>query len=282
MSISSNTLDRMEMKESIEKEERHAILMIAFFNVDLIEQTLKSLLYSLSPPISPQTLPYDIYILENPSPNSSKILEMLKKYKHLIKKHILSDLNNFANIIVDAFDQNLIPTDYQYYSVTESDVYLDPGAYDEAISIMEKYQFKVCAIDLLLDNLPVKKYPMAHSWVPLPRYFKDYTVGLTGFQFIVFDGLFFLEYLASFQQKKDQARSTGQPCDLIRDQLLDQYCKQKGIVMARTKNKKLLHLGWNLYAEDDNEYVKLKAEVAQMKPLWSWTPGAKLTVIPEN
>src|SRR4030095_7280339 len=102
MSISSNTLDRMETKESIEKEEMHAILMIAFFNVDLIEQTLKSLLphaYSLSSSSSPQTLPYDIYILENPSPNSSKILEMLQKYKHLIKKHILSDLNNFANII---------------------------------------------------------------------------------------------------------------------------------------------------------------------------------------
>lgn len=254
---------------------KHAILMIAFFNCNLIEETLKSLIKDFTE----NSIPYDIYVLENSSPKSELIAEMLMKYKDFITKHIRSDINNFANIIIDAFTEELIPRNYKYYSVTESDVILNPNAYDEAIFILKKYKFHLCSIDLSLENLPVKKFPEAIHWVPQPIVFNEFLVGPTGFQFIVFRRKMFLKYIKTLITKRDSELKTSEkPIQLIRDQLLDHYCEKLGITWVRTKKSKLLHKGWDLYLDDDNEYVQYKKQQNKDKD-WGYTPGAKLTLI---
>lgn len=227
--------------------------MNAFFNVEHIERTLKS--------IQETKFECDIIILENPSKYSSEMKSMLSKYK--IHSHYICNENiegNIFHLFCNSY-QDLLKQ-YKYIAMTESDVVLDKGALDEIINLLDETtdDIGLGSIDIHLDTKKYYNLPIC-QWVPKSTIQNGYVVGNTGFQFIVFKLGFLFSFINAVNNKELCGNIELGDTNFygISDTNLASFAYKMNKLWIRTVKSKLDHIGWEHYIENNNEYVQLKA-----------------------
>ena len=111
---------------------KHAIIMLIYYNHDLIERTLKSFQkYRDNNDV-------DIYFIENPSKNSQLIKDLANTYN--VNYHYICS-ENIGGILFEYFlrkMKHVLYDKYDYISTTESDVVVEDGSIEESISILNE------------------------------------------------------------------------------------------------------------------------------------------------
>lgn len=231
---------------------KHAIIMLVYYNHDLIERTLKSFQkYRYNNDV-------DIFFIENPSKNSSYIKELVKKYN--INYHYICN-ENIGGMLVELFLRNMkdiLLYNYDYISTTESDVVVDDGSIEEAISILnENNEIPVSYIQINCDLEKYKKLPTA-IWVPKPTKYKTFYTGITGFQFITFRRNILYDFLDRLKNKEIMSPIACGCSDFhgLSDINLGIYINnilgQKGGIT----NIKLDHIGWEKYMDVNGNLIE--------------------------
>jgi hypothetical protein len=228
------------------------ILLNCFFNTAYIERTLISIINT--------NYNCDIIFLENPSKYSNDIKILAHKYN--IYKHFICNENiegNVFQIFVNKY-KNIIDN-YNYIAMSEADVELEKDSIKEAIEILNKSgdNVDVVSIDLLLNNEKYYNLPI-NQWVPSPIKVGEYTVGPTGFQFIIFKKYFLYEFINSLNKKEIcNGVALGVSNYMhISDSNLASFISKRNHLWVRTITNKLDHIGWEFYISNKGEYVEEK------------------------
>ena len=224
---------------------KHAIIMLVYYNYDLIERCLKSFSHYLKDNKA------DIYFIENPSIHSIKIKELVKKYN--INFHYICN-ENIGGCAFELFPRQnkSLMEKYEYISVTESDVIVENGAIEECIDILDNnVEVPVISIQLNCELYKYRNLPTS-KWVHRSQKYKTFYKGSTGFQFIMFRNYVLYDFLEKLNNKK-----IINPIALgcrnfygVSDSNLTHYIKMIKSVWART-NSKLDHIGWEKYVDKD-------------------------------
>ena len=231
---------------------RVLVLLNCFFNTDLIERTVISILET--------KYPCDIIFLENPSKYSNDIKELAKKYN--IYKHFICNDNidgNVFHLFCNSYHE--IIKKYTYIAMSEADVVLDKDSLHEGIDILNKSntEVEVLSIDLLLDHKKYYNLPI-DRWVPKPIKINEYSVGETGFQFIIFKNYVLHEFITSLNKKELVSPVALGVNDyyMMSDSNLKLFIEKRKRLWVRTIKNKLDHIGWEKYIFNNDEYVKIK------------------------
>jgi hypothetical protein len=228
------------------------ILFNCFFNVSDIERTIISIIET--------KYPCDIIFLENPSKYSYKIRELAIKYK--IYKHYICTDNIEGNVWQIFYNKykNIIEN-YKYIALSEADVVLDKGSLHESMELLSTSPSNVglLSIDLHMDTTKYYNLPIC-SWVPNPTKIGIYSVGGTGFQFIIFKQDTLNKFITSINKKE-------LICEValgihnyfgISDSNLTVFTKRNNLLWIRTTITKLDHIGWEHYILNNDEYTQEK------------------------
>ena len=230
------------------------ILMNVFFNIDFISRTLNS--------IKNQKHQQNITIifLENPSVNSDKIkhLAIQNNIEHYICDENIAGkiFHLYINLNIDYINK------FDYVVITESDVVLDSFVIDEQVFILNKYEDSGCCFCGVKCNLPKysKIQDKINTWIQKPIIKLDYSLGHTGFQFIMFKTNYLIEFINTLNKKKISstiARGSNN-YNYISDTNLYLFNKLKKIKNYQTKYNKLDHIGWETAVGLNKNYEILK------------------------
>jgi hypothetical protein len=231
---------------------RVLVLLNCFFNTDFIERTVVSIIET--------KYPCDIVFLENPSKYSEDIRLLAKKYN--VYKHFISNNNMEGNIfhLFCNLHSNIIEK-YTYIAMSEADVVLDKESLHEAIEILNysDKKIEILSIDILLDYKKYYNLPL-DNWVPKPINVNGYSVGSTGFQFIIFKNYVLNEFIKSLNKKElvSPVALGVNNFHMMSDSNLDMFIKKRETLWVRTIKNKLDHIGWEKYILNNDEYVKEK------------------------
>ena len=147
---------------------------------------------------------------------------------------------------------------YDYISTTESDVVVENGSIEEAISILnENDEIPVSYIQLNCDLEKYKKLPIS-SWVPKPVKYKTFYTGITGFQFITFRKDILYDFLNRLENKEIIAPIALGCSDYygISDTNLGIYIDNILRQKSGITNRKLDHIGWEKYMDINGNLVE--------------------------
>ena len=241
------------------KKKKMLIIMKVFFNYDFVERTIISIKNQKN-----NSIEYDIIFLETESKYSNKIKKLADKYK--IYKHFFIE-HNISNIpLIFSRDNKHIIDKYDFIALTEGDVVLEKGAFNEAFYIINKYNFPYCAIDLY-TNLPKYKniQNKINTWVLEPIIKKDYNIRKTGVQFMIFNKNIYNKLITDLLNKK-----ISSPIALgekkfygLSDSNIHLFLRLNNCKSITTKYNKLDHIGWEplIYNTKKNiEYKNIKKE----------------------
>ena len=197
----------------------------------------------------------DIIVVENPSANTPEISNFVQTLgdERSIKRYYLFDKNITNNAIHIAFDREReIIRKSKYVIISDGDVVShDKNWLDEEIRIMKKHpEVFTCGITLDLFNLPLKTFPHAKDWIPADKNeFPDYFETVTGTHLEILRGEEFCQLL-EWKDKNNVHLVDGS---------MHKYCEEVlHKKWARTKYATAHHLTWDLYADLNHPYTKLK------------------------
>ncbi|CUI15909.1 hypothetical protein PNK_0272 [Candidatus Protochlamydia naegleriophila] len=196
----------------------------------------------------------DIYVIENKSLQSSEnqlfCLDLL--HRQLITNYILFDeniSNNAFEVMIKRYKERIKVA--EYVLVTDGDLTVqDANWLSEEVEILNKHpEVFVCGVKLSLQNLPLKAFPESKSWVPEPTNTHEaYTEQLSGIHLTLWRSK---EFIALFEWMQ----SHGKP---FLDGVIHQYCAERGMKWAVTRQAEAVHLTWDIYADLEHPYVKAK------------------------
>ena len=237
---------------------KHAILICAFYNKELLDRTLESIYANNC------SHDFDIYFLENPSERSSEIHSLKNKYPK-IKFYICQE--NIDIGIFDAFIKHYMKEElekYEYITICEGDVVLDKESINEVINILDNNsEVKVCSVKL---HVNLKKYQaiqhLINSWVPPPAPYKDFNVGTTGLQFLTFRTGVLYNFLGNADKFPAPIAATNNHRYIgINDHCILKYCSHNKLTWAVTKEFGLDHTGWEgLLDMENSAYYKRRTK----------------------
>ena len=118
------------------------------------------------------------------------------------------------------------------------------------------------SIDLDLNYEKYDGLPL-NSWVPSFEMKNNYKVGATGIQFVIFKKQFLFDFFDAINEKKLNSGIALGTSEFygFSDSNLILYNNIQNKLWVRTQNTKLDHIGWELYLDNDNEYVKYKDQM---------------------
>lgn len=241
------------------------IVFIAFFNHEIISKSLDSFLSERK--WSRHSV--EILVLENESPKSEYVANVTRNLPVI---HFRYGKNAAANVIVRARQAGILKTeDYDFVAVTEGDVVLDSGLLDEAVDILARCpELDLVNADVHLTNLPLKNFPEAATWMPPAKEAGQYLVGDTGLQFVLSRREPFEAFLTALErgELRETTVLTWHPCQSFSDRNWRAFNAKRGKLWARTPERKLLHIGWDLYVDLDNDYIRLKNSLVASGSFW--------------
>jgi len=103
-------------------------------------------------------------------------------------------------------------------------------------------------------NLPLD------NWVPKPINVNGYSVGSTGFQFIIFKNYVLNEFIKSLNKKElvTPVALGVNNFHMMSDSNLNMFIKKRKTLWVRTIKNKLDHIGWEKYILNNDAYIKEK------------------------
>lgn len=230
-------------------------IVLVYKEVDIVKKSL-DFFASLSKYI-------DVIVIENPSNNTDEIrnhvFSLAKNGK--IKKYYLFE-SNVTNNAFDIVLENELTSwsKSKYLIVSDGDVVVDnPKAWLKETLRTLRYKNVFCVgAGLKLDNLPLKTFPDALSWIPPLINDSPFHEGRTGCQLLTLRSKDMLKFL---KWKEENGR-------FFTDGDMNNFCyKIIEKKWARTSQNLAYHLTWDLYANLDNEYTKLKTSKS-FKETW--------------
>jgi len=223
-------------------------VVVVFHDADTVKTSLDSLV-RLSDRL-------DIHVLENPSENTE---DCIRPYvegllaEGLVSQYVLFDENISNNAVEVFFDDGLLPADgYDHILLTDGDLLpLDDSWLDEELAILggDRAVF-ACGIALDASNLPLQVFPESKDWIAAPKSETDlYIEAPTGIQLVLMKADDFWKYW-KYRRAKELK---------FIDSVIHKYCREKlRRKWVRTKKSRAVHLTWNLYADPDHPYTKMK------------------------
>jgi hypothetical protein len=241
--------------------------VLVFDQLDIIKKSLDFL--------AKKTDQLEIIVIENPSRNSSKI----KRYVEglglagVVSRYYIFEKNITANaigVVLEAEAKRIRKS--PIVMVTDGDLTCDDSEWlTEELSILKSQNdVFACGVTLDLSNLPIKAFPEAVNWIPKPITVHDgYFEALTGLHLLIFRG----SELSGFCEWQ---KSNNTP---FVDGRLHEYCYEvMGMKWARTKNAQARHLTWDLYADREHAYTKIKT-AKDFKSTWHHNKTADFQLI---
>ena len=257
---------------------KHAIVMLAYFNCDLVERTLESFgNYRKNTSV-------DVFLIENPSKNSASMREIAVKYN--VAGHYMCS----ENVGVSLFEEFLRlrraqMSDYDFISITESDVVVEDGAIEETLSILqENAEIPIAQIQLNVDLDKYRKLLLGNEWwVPQPIRYKTFFRGMTGFQFVTLRKEVMYDVLDRLGRKEisgDISGMAGAPGTYtgLSDQTLGKYIRLHHEGLAAITNLRLDHIGWEKYLDSEG-YLCIQGEYSVEKSKHPFRHSIPCTIV---
>lgn len=169
-----------------------AIVMLVYYNYELVERSIKSF---------HSVFDGDIIFIENPSIHSDKMRELAVRYG--VSRHFICN-ENIGGCLIELFlrSYSSLLNKYDFVAITESDFVVQHGAIDETLNILvNNVEIDIVSIQLDITLPKYKKLPIK-SWVPTLHRYKNFYLGKTGFQFIMFRCHILYDFLKQLQTKE--------------------------------------------------------------------------------
>lgn len=224
---------------------KHAIVMLVYYNHDLIKRTLDSF------QLFRDNNDVDMYFIENPSKNSSLIKDLVSAYN--INYHYICS-ENIGGFLIEHFCRkmrNMLMDKYDYISITESDVVVDDGAIKESITILnENPEIPVTYIQPNCNLEKYQKLPI-NEWVGKFEKYKTFYTGITGFQFVTFRKNILYDFLDRLKNKEIIGSIALGCSDFygLSDTNLGKYIYEILNLKGGVTTRKLDHIGWEKYID---------------------------------
>lgn len=222
------------------------IIMLVYFNYDLVERSIESFISDFQG---------DIIFIENPSIHSEKMREIGKKYN--ICSHYICN-ENIGGCAIELFLRSNVDMlkKYNYIAVTESDMVIEKGCISELVDILSN-NIEIDTASVQLDILPKYKNLPTNLWVPPINKYKNFYLGYTGFQFIMFRRNILYDFLQKLANKMHVNNIAGGCNDFygLSDTNLYDYILKNGMKWAVTSTKGD-HIGWEKYLDDDGNFAQ--------------------------
>jgi len=261
LGIEANIERRSDMNDT-------AVIILLYKNTDHFFQCLESII---------NTPNCDFYIVENKS--DVDVSDRIKDYviKGKVKKYALFE-KNIANNAPKIFsiEGNVRFKDYKYVVYTDGDVVPDKDWLKECkYALDHDHNLFVIGTGLYMDNLPIKTFPEAISWIP-DRVFDRgfYLEGQTGCQLMTFRSQDYQQYIKFLIDKPYKIKGID-----FTDWNIHLFAKSIGKRSGRTKVNKAKHLTWDYYQDLNHPYTKERLKM--VKP-WSSDERCKYTIFPEK
>ena len=197
----------------------------------------------------------ELIVLENPSEATATVIRPdieARLRRGELARYLLFD----ENISNNAFEVALALERPRWESaphvlLTDGDLVGDDGWLDEELALIDGHpEVFACGVRLNEDNLPLAVFPDAGSWVPPPMARHDeYDEGLTGIHLLMLRG----PDLAAYSRY----RATG-ALSFVDSTMHNFSYGVLGQRWARTIRSSARHLTWDLYAQPDHPYTRMK------------------------
>lgn len=230
-------------------ENKILLITVVFQEFDVIKKHVESII-----PILDRV---DWVILENMSETTEStikpyLIDLLKDNK--LFQYRLFDKNiggTVFTIFFKTFGDKL--NNYDYVIVTDGDIqlYSPNELLDEILNIINNAPDAFsCAADISAENLPIKNFPQAAHWIPIPIDHGWYLECATGGHFLTLKRENLIKYL-------DLLKETG---EVFCDGGMRKFCIKIGKKWLKTKFNKIRHITWDLYHDLDHPYTKMKIQ----------------------
>ncbi|QDU92539.1 glycosyltransferase family A protein [Lignipirellula cremea] len=229
-------------------------VVIVFFDEDTVRQALDALV-RLSHRL-------EIHVVENWSPQTATAIRpyvesLLREGK--IHAYYLFEENISNNALLTVLEHGHVPLDRDYILITDGDLVPDSDDWlEEELAVLQAHpEVFACGIRLDLANMPLKTFPdMQFSWSPVDR--GDYLEALTGGHHLLLRGPDFQAFM-NYRRRKNLR---------FVDSVMHQYAARQRRRWAATRDSSAVHLTWDMYADLEHPYTKLKVATYQNGACW--------------
>jgi len=197
----------------------------------------------------------DVIAMENPSDNSPEIKKIVDRLGKAgaIKRHYFFEKNITSAVFTAAINnEHELLQKSPYVVITDGDVTVSNGDWlKEELRVLKKHD-DVFAIGTTLDksNLPLETFPDATGWIPEDIHEdRDFFEVNTGAHLLLLRTPELLDFMVWKEQNDLQ----------FVDGSLHRYAAE--VIhkkWARTKHAQAYHLTWDLYADRNHPYTKMK------------------------
>jgi predicted SAM-dependent methyltransferase len=250
----------------MEASARIPCLALVYFDLDAIRKRLNSLFA--------EKRRLELTVIENPSEHSTSIRPWLERMTRcgLIERCVLFDENIAGNAIAETLEKQVVSlANSPYVILTDGDLVCTQDWLGEVLNALDKNpDLFACGVSLQADNLPLKTFPDANTWIPADiAVAADYIEARTGIHLLAMrtrDLSAFLEY----RKSNDLA--------FMEDEL-HKYCYDvRKMKWGRTKTAQARHLTWDSYADAAHPYTVLKTAISH-EELWRHARRAGFKVV---
>jgi hypothetical protein len=246
---------------------RTPCFIVAFFDLDSIRRTIECL--------QPSRQRLSLHVVENHSPTSES--ELAPYLRGLVETNRIDSWIHYAenisgNAMLDTLSRNHAAwKSAEYVVITDGDLEFDDGWLDESIAILADPKVFACGVSMSLANLPLAIYPNAVDWVPPPiKEHANYTEGLTGVHLLAMRTIE-LERFLSYRQRANLP---------FVDSQMHRYCYSKRrLRWARTRRTIAHHITWDIYADLNHPYTRLKNQLMQDGRCWEHRRTSRARVV---
>lgn len=233
------------------------VVVAAFFNVDLVQACLDSILRSSSG----EPFPGDVVVVQQPSNHTEEMTQMIQERRKMdngsaagILHHILTeDTPLVGQLWAMPFAHNVVePSKYAITCISDGDVILFGDWLAEIRSILDGYPSVYWA--------SVSLHPFNNidpGYILNGAEHADFIEAPTGMQMVCFRTPEFIRLYKSGTT--------------IQDTHILEWIKSQGRRVVRTKRNHLVHMMWSVYVEKipvHKDYLEYKNERAKSGNLW--------------
>jgi hypothetical protein len=228
--------------------ERIPCIVFAYHQLEMLRATLDGL-SSLGDRLS-------VTVVENHSEHTQRLLKPFllgELAERKIDRYILFRRNISNNAMETVLDAGLVPMGSSpVLLLTDGDVVAESAGWlDEQLAILGCHpEVMVCGVPLSTANLPVASFPEAVNWVPPPlAIHEDYVETRQSGSHL------WLLRMTDLRKVRLFRRVTGRRWV---DDTFGLYARLTGRRWALTKNAVARHLTWDLYADREHPYTRLR------------------------
>jgi len=234
------------------------VLVVAFFNVDIVQASLDSILYGQHG----ESFGGDVIVVQQPSVHSTEMTNMLASRKRGngtsgILHHILIDQSEplvFGHSFVIPFLHGIVNSSlYEVSCISDGDVIMY-GDWAREVRYILKEHPEVYSAAVSLNPFNVYTANVYGSLIITGPDRGDFIEANTGVQMVCY--------------RTDELITLFHNISQISDSHMKSWIYNHGRIVARTKRNQLVHMMWSVYSEPNGAHKEYLDFKAAQKNLW--------------